>query len=137
MPTASRKKTALVKLVVCVSSMALLLVILPAWMWSTALAAPLAQGTLPPRHSPTPELTTVVPTTVVPTTVVPTTVAPTTEPNPTDGNATPAPTAAPTILLPDSGGALDGGFFALLGAMLTGGVLAIILGRRLRKPPNS
>ncbi|MBN2001850.1 MAG: hypothetical protein JXA21_00730 [Anaerolineae bacterium] len=121
------------KLIMCAGSMLLLLVLLPAWMWSTALAAPPEQGTLPPRYSPTPE-----PTTVVPTTVVPTTEVPTSEPATPTGGETPAPalTATPLILLPDSGSSLDGGFFVLLGAMLVGSALAIALGRRYNKQPN-
>lgn len=135
MPSVSREKTALLKLVVCTSCALLLFVLLPAWMWSTVLAAPLAQGTLPPRYSPTPEPTTVEPTTVVPTTVVPTTAAPTTEP--TGGGETtaaPALTATPAILLPSTGAkARSVEFPALTGAMLTGGVLALLMGWRLRK----
>ncbi len=139
MPLPNRTKTAFVKLAVCIGSLLLLLVFLPTWIWSTALAAPLEQGTLPPRHSPTPEPTTVVPTTVVPTTVVPTTVAPTSEPTSPAGGETPAPatSATPVVLLPDSGGASEGDSWILPGVLLVGGALTLFLGRRFKPRTNS
>ncbi|HNT74547.1 MAG TPA: hypothetical protein PKH77_05970 [Anaerolineae bacterium] len=87
----------------------LALLIGPLWLQSVTLAAPQAQGTLPPRYTPTPEATAVTPTTPPPTT-------PPTTPQATEA---PGPQTPATILLPDTGSALTAPGFVIAGLSLT------------------
>lgn len=105
------------------------LLVVPLWIQSTTLAAPQAQGTLPPRYTPTPESPTVTPTTPAPTTVTPVTT-----PSPSSQEAVVTPTSL-VILLPNTGADLLSPALFLFGMVFLaalGGV--VFFGGRRRRP---